>query len=710
MSVQEQQRRPVAANTAMDIDAVCRDCAFFEIREHQGKYQPAGLTSANDRLSARVQLEASVRHGTSGLRAAKKATLEPIRLILKPGATPVRSTRAVIPVILSLLYAAALPAQDEYPYGVQKTESNLMLEMSDGVRLATDIYRPTRFGAPVEEKLPVLLQRTPYDKHGERLVQRAEFFAKNGYVVVLQDHRGRYASEGEFTKYIGEGQDGFDTIAHLAKLPYSTGDVGMWGTSYAAHAQANAAKLNPPALKTIVLNMGGMSNGWDHKIRNHGAFEIQQLTWAFRQLAAETDDPVVREMLQKETVTDWLKVMPIRKGLNPLSVSPNFEDYVLEMMTHADYDDYWKHLDINWVEYYDQTADIPMLLISGWYDSYAGGTVSNFVELSSRLDSDLRLIMGPWTHGDNTDSFAGDVEFGEDAAIRDFHDYFHLRWFDRYLKGSSGESQAAVLTFVMGTGDGHRDENGRLFHGGYWKESDTWPPRDAELTHYYLHADGGLTTEPPEARRPSTTYTFDPDNPVHTIGGSFSSTSPIFEPGAYDQRETDDVFGATVPFLPLKSRDDVLVFQTEPLDTDVTVVGPIKVNLFVSSTATDTDFTAKLVDVYPPSEEFPTGFDMNITDGILRARYRERSDRQKLMTPGEIYEIEISPFPTANVFKKGHRIRLDISSSNFPRFDVNPNTGEPLGLNRRSIKADNTVYHDARRASHIVLPIVPSAH
>lgn len=616
--------------------------------------------------------------------------------------------RPAVTVILVALFAPVLNAQDEFPFGVQKTVSNLMLPMRDGIGIATDIYRPTRFGAPVEDRLPILLQRTPYDKSSQRIVDAAEYFASNGYVVVLQDHRGRYASEGKFTKYLGEGQDGFDSIAHLAQLPYGNGSVGMWGTSYAAHVQANAAKLRPPALSTIVVNMGGMSNGWDHKVRNHGAFEIQQLTWAFRQLSAETDDPIVRKMLDIDSIHHWLTAMPIRKGLNPLSVSPNFEDYILEMMTHGDYDEYWKHLDINWVEYYDQTADIPMLLVSGWYDSYAGGTVHNYNELSRRLESDVHLLMGPWTHGGNTRSYAGHVEFGHDAAIPDFYDHFHLRWFDHYLKDITAERFAKVMVFVMGTGNGEKDENDRLYHGGYWLESATWPLAETDFTPYYLHPDSSLRREAPKVAASSTTYTFDPDNPVQTIGGSFSSTSPVFEPGAYDQREADAVFGATLPYLPLKSRDDVLVFQTAPLETDVTVIGPIKVRLFVASTAVDTDFTAKLVDVYPPTADFPTGFDMNITDGILRARYRDRADRQEMLSPGEIYEIEITPFPTANVFKKGHRIRIDVSSSNFPRFDVNPNTGEPLGKNRRRIKADNTVYHDAARASHIVLPVVPT--
>lgn len=609
---------------------------------------------------------------------------------------------------LALAGATAVYAQSELPYGVAQVEENLMVPMRDGVRLATDIYRPTRVGAVVDEKLPVLLQRTPYDKTSAQLVASAKFFAQNGYVVVLQDHRGLYASEGQFTKYIGEGQDGYDTIEFLADLPFSDGQVGMWGTSYAAHVQANAAKLKPPHLKTIVLNMGGMSNGWDHKVRNHGAFEIQQLTWAFRQLAVESDDSVAKKMLDLDTVDKWLWAMPIRKGLNPLSVAPNFEDYILEMLTHGDYDDYWKHLDVNWVEYYDQTADIPMLLISGWYDSYAGGTVHNYNELSRRLDSPVQLIMGPWTHSGNTRSYAGNAEFGPDASIDDFHNDFHLRWFDRYLKGKSAADNANVLIFVMGTGDGHKDDNGRLYHGGYWRESDAWPLPGTQTTPYYFHADGSLQSDAPAARNSATTFTFDPHDPVQTIGGSFSSTSPVFEPGAYDQREADGVFGATEPYLPLKARDDVLVFQTEPLQADVTVIGPIVVKLHIASTATDTDFTAKLVDVYPPSDDFPGGYEMNITDGILRTRYRNRPDRQELMRPGEIYAIDVTPFPTANVFKKGHRIRIDISSSNFPRFDVNPNTGEPLGLNRRAIRADNTVYHDAVRPSHVLLPIFPA--
>jgi putative CocE/NonD family hydrolase len=377
------------------------------------------------------------------------------------------------------------------------------------------------------------------------------------------------------------------------------------------------------------------------------------------------------------------------------------------MATHGDYDDdYWKHRDVNWQEHYDETLDIPMIHVSGWYDSYAGGTIQNFVELSKRKTSPIYLLMGPWTHGGNIRSYAGDVEFGPEAAREDFPREFHLRWFDRILKGAEAAAEEPVRIFVMGGGDGHKDANGRLYHGGRWISASSWPLPETRWARYYFHADGSLSERPPTEPESTTTYTFDPRDPVPTLGGAFSSTSPVFEPGAYHQEEREGIYGARPPFLPLSARPDVVVFQTEPLAFDVEVVGPIVVELHASSTALDTDFTAKLVDVYPPSSDFPSGFEMNLTDGILRARYRNGPERQQLMTPGEVYRLQIEPFPTANVFKKGHRIRVDVSSSNFPRFDVNPNTGEPLGMNRRTGNADNTLYHDAARPSHVVLPIL----
>ncbi len=583
-----------------------------------------------------------------------------------------------------------------------------MMPARDGIRLATDIYRPAGDGGA---RFPVLLHRTPYDKSSPNLVRVAEYFARHGYVVVVEDTRGRHRSEGVFSKYYKfDALDGYDAVEWAARLPYSNGKVGMWGTSYAAHTQADASKMNPPSLKTLVLNMGGMANAWDHAVRHDGAFELgRQLTWAWQEIARDARDPVVREMMTREKVSDWYAALPLRKGLSPLAVAPNYEAYFLEEATRADYDEHWKGIGLNWEEYYEQTADAAMLHISGWYDSYLRGTVQNYLRLSALKKSPMRLLVGPWTHGGNARSYAGEVEFGPEAAVPDFDTAFHLRWFDHYLKGlpSGAEKDAPIRLFVMGTGDGHRDASGRLLHGGYWRQERQWPLPDTRSTRYYFHADGSLSVHAPGKESESTTYTFDPRHPVPTIGGG---VSPRLGDGAFDQRERENLprHGGP-PYLPLRSRSDIVVFQTEPLSEDVQVIGPVEVKLFAASTGVDTDFTAKLVDVYPPSADFPRGFDLNLADGIIRARYRDNLKTQKLMTPGTVYEFTIRPFPTANVFKRGHRIRVDISSSNFPMFDVNPNTGEPLGQNRRMRAVENSIFHSAARPSHLVLPVVPVA-
>lgn len=617
-----------------------------------------------------------------------------------------------------LLLPMTMWAFQESPQAdVVQVEKNLMVPMRDGVRMATDVYRPAVNGKPVEQKLPVLLHRTAYGKTGERLVANAKFFARHGYVVALQDDRGTYDSEGVQYKYIGMGRDGYDAVEWLARLPYTDGQVGMWGTSYAAHTQATAAILNPPHLRTLILNQGGVHNGWRYKIRNHGAFELaQQVGWAFAQLAEQRNNPAARAMMLAETPSDWIGVLAGKRGLTPLAIAPNFEGYIFEMMTRADYDDYWKQPDVNWSEHFEPTSDIPMMHITGWYDSYAGSTVANYLGLSKIKKSPVRLLVGPWLHARNTQSFAGEVEFGPEAAIPDFHEGLHLRWFDHFLKGrANGVAQEPpAQIFVMGSGDGRKDANGRLRHGGYWRTVTSWPLPETRFTNYYLHAGGALRPRAPSGDAPPTIYSYDPRDPVPTIGGAFSSTAGLAAPGAFDQRErpfdpdtTTGVLGSKPPFLPLKARADVIVFQTEPLAEDVDVIGPIVVNLFASSTAADTDFTVKLVDVYPASADYPRGFEMNLTDGILRARYRQSPEKPVLMKPGEVYAFRIEPFPTANVFKKGHRIRIDISSSNFPRFDVNPNTGEPIGMSRRFAVADNSIFHNAAHPSHVVLPIVP---
>lgn len=585
-------------------------------------------------------------------------------------------------------------------------EQNTMVPMRDGTMLAADVYRPAAGGVAVEDRLPVVLTRTPYDKTRERDVELAKHLARHGYVAAIQDMRGRYASQGTFTKYSElESSDGYDTIEWLAKQDYADGRVAMWGTSYGAHTQADASKLAPPSLKAMLLNQGGMANAWDHAVRHGGAFELgRELTWAFRQVPAEIDDPVVRKLFEREKVTDWYAALPLRRGLSPLSVAPEFEDYILEEYTNSDYSDYWRRISVNWSEYYEQTADAAMLHVGGWYDIFLRGTIDNYVALSELKESPIELLIGAWTHSGNERSYAGDVDFGEAAAIDDFHSDFQRRWFDRHLKNGDAAPRKPVRLFVMGTGDGHRDDAGRLYHGGYWTQADGWPLPGAVPTRFYFHADGTLSEQQPDREGGGTTYTFDPSHPVPTLGGNVSAR--VMD-GAFDQREREDFPGSRPPWLPLSARHDVLVFQTPPLERDIVVVGPIEVILFASSSAVDTDFTAKLVDVYPPSEDFPSGFDMNISDALIRASYRDERHTRDLIEPGRVYRLRIRPFPTANVFKRGHRIRVDVSSSNFPRFDVNPNTGEPLGRNRRSVTADNTVYHDARRASHIVLPVLP---
>jgi uncharacterized protein len=603
--------------------------------------------------------------------------------------------------------AAAATSSKSYDEVIRQTD--VMVAVRDTVLLATDIYRPATGSVAAPERLPVLLHRTPYDKSEAATVAIAETLAKHGYVVMVQDTRGRHHSQGVFEKYYSyDAYDGYDTIEWAARQPFCDGKVGMYGTSYAAHTQADAAKLAPPHLRALLLNMGGMSNAWDHSVRYDGAFEMgRQLTWAWSQALDDAKDPVTKGMLSKEDVNAWYSALPIRKGLSPLAVAPNYERYYLDEATHSDYDAHWGTLGMQWEKFYPQTADVPMIHVGGWYDIYLRGTIENWRKLGALKKSPMRLVIGPWTHHGNTVAYAGDVDFGAAAAIKDFDTTFHLAWFDYTLKGvkTAVSTQAPVRYFLMGTGDGHKDSAGRLYHGGEWRESKVWPPAEARPATFYLHADGTLNMHAPFPPEPAaTTFQFDPAHPVPTIGGGVSKR---LKDGAYDQRERADMPGSRPPYLPLRARSDVLVFQSEILEEDAVLAGPVEVTLYAASTATDTDFTAKLIDVYPPSTDFPAGFDMNLTDGIVRASYRDHSKTRRLLVPGEIYSIVIWPFDTADVVKKGHRIRLDISSSNFPRFDVNPNTGEPLGLNRLMKTADNTIYHDPAHPSALKLFLLP---
>ena len=622
-------------------------------------------------------------------------------------------------------------SQSAFPDDDVAVQRDVMIPMRDGVRLATDIYRPAQEGRTVEGRYPVILERTPYDKtaasRSERTaenptpISRAEvasFFVSRGYVVVYQDCRGRYHSEGRFTKYLSEGQDGYDTLTWLVQQPWCNGKVGTKGLSYAAHAQSALACLDAPGLACMFIDSGGFSNAYQGGIRQGGAFELKQATWAFKNAQLSTQartDPAVRAALASEDIKEWFHRMPWKPGHSPLKWVPEYEDYLFEQWTHGTFDDYWRQLGIYGEGFYDQYADVPMVHMSSWYDPYPRSATDNYKGLAERKKGPVRLILGPWTHGNRSITYAGDVDFGAaatlDGNLAENYLMLRLRWFDRWLKGvrNGVDEEPTARIFVMGGGTGRRNKEGRLDHGGHWRDAADWPLPDTRYVRFYLHRDGRLSPDLPEKQAAPVSYDHDPKNPVPTIGGALVSHSiPVMDAGAFDQRESPRFFACKPPYLPLASRPDVLAFQTAPLDHDVEVTGPIEVHLWISSNCPDTDFTAKLIDCYPPNEDYPQGFAMNITDGILRARYRQSWEHADMMRPGEIYEIIIQPFPTSNLFKAGHRIRVDISSSNFPRFDVNPNTGEPEGLDRQTRIAKNTIYVDRARPSHIVLPVIPA--
>ncbi len=665
--------------------------------------------------------------------------------------------------------AAATAVAADAPYGVS-TQTDLMVPMRDGVRLATDVYLPTKEGTPSAERLPTILMRTPYNKSpGDRPAGDALYFARHGYAVVFQDTRGRYKSEGVWHWLTDDGLDGLDTAAWIAKQPWSNDKLGTIGTSYVGGTQHALAMAKCPSLVTAipvdaVCNMGYAG------VRNGGAFELRFWNWIMSGTAAngsrQARDPATAAVLKQmsENRIEYLFQLPLRRGTTPLKLAPEYEDWLVEAMSHGANDDFWKQNNI--LDHAEQYPDIPLYLVGGWYDSWDSNTAATYTALSRKIKGPVYLIMGPWIHGQQGKSSHGQVSFGPAAAIPDPLAW-RRTWYDHWLKGVDNEVgradpfAAPVRIFVMGSGDGRKTPDGLLNHGGSWRNEREWPLARTQYAKYYFHARGRIAASPPEKMgtgtlldaavtrstregsepvpisttapekkgtgtsldaavtrstregsepvpisSAATSFQFDPRHPVPTIGGNISSGDGILLQGAWDQRGGPHVWNFKEP-LPLSARNDVLVFQTEPLADDLEVTGEIAVKLWASSTAVDTDFTAKLIDVYPPSPDFPGGFDLNIGDGILRARFRDSLREEKLMRPGEIYPMTIKLYPTSNIFKRGHRIRVDISSSNFPRFDLNPNTGEPLNNNRRMAIATNTIYHDREHPSHIVLPVIP---
>jgi len=581
-------------------------------------------------------------------------------------------SRAVLAAAALAVAGSALA--ETYPVTV---EHGVRARMRDGVVLAADVYRPD-----TEGQFPTLLQRTPYDRRGS--ASQAQQLAAAGYVVVLQDTRGRFDSEGEFYPFLDESNDGFDSVAWAAALPYSNGRVGMFGGSYVGATQMLAAAARPPQLVAIFpyVTASEYYEGWTYQ---GGAL----MRWFASSWASGLSiDTLRRKASQMSQPKDWVRKEPIEaytlfEAPTATDVAPYFKDWV----THESDDDYWRRIRVS--DHYDQMP-VKALHMGGWHDIFSTGSIRNYLGLrrdapAPEARADQRLVMGPWGHAPTSpEGKVGDVVFGKDAAID--MTAVTREWFDYALRGVANDyaTKPPVRLFVMG-------ENA-------WRYESEFPPARAVETRYYLEPavarkgetpstkDGSLAARPAR-RAPSTRFEYDPADPVPTLGGRLCC-GPALRPGPADQR-------------PNESRADVLIFSTPPLDRDTEVTGFVALELFAATSAVDTDFTALLVDVEP------SGFARYLADGIVRARYRSSTAKAEPVVPGQTYEYRIDLGATSNLFKAGHRIRLYVSSSNFPRFDRNDNTGEPGATANRMLKATQTVFHDRTRPSALVLPVVP---
>lgn len=629
-------------------------------------------------------------------------------------------------------------------YGVSLVK-DVMVPMRDGTRLATDVYRPASNGEIVEGAFPTILCRTPYDKTDRRYAEIADFFVPHGYAVCLQDCRDRYRSEGtgeyEHTVTPRQGEDGYDTVEWIAAQPWSNDRVGTVGSSYAAITQVRAALERPPHLTAIWPDVVP-TNSYHHQAREGGAMQLHMF-WALFIHAQDSQDIADRPDLQDEVWEDLRQIRshfwatPFRRGQFSLEHVPKLEQALIDYYTRGTYDEYWSQISNDFTRYWSEHADIPGTYSTGWYDPFAHADTEYFAAMAEQNDAPQYLVVGPWSHvGMRSDaSYTHDVDFGQDSVwgvARYFEE--QLRFFDRWLRPGHPqvETPAPVRIFVMGGGSGRRTADGRLDHGGRWRDSTSWPLPDVVEETYYLHGDGRLTTVRPDGEQEPRRFTYDPSHPVPTVGGSYAAMgelpstgdglepawtrflSPVLRlknvltPGPLDQKESPDVFASRAPFPRLSEREDVVVFQTDPLVEPIELVGRVRVDLWVSSSAMDTDFTAKLIDVHPANEHYPDGYDMPLADSIIRARYREGFDREVFLQPGEVIPVSILLPPTANLFVPGHRIRIDVSSSNFPRLDRNPNTGEPIGRHTREIVADQAIHVDGEYSSRAVLPVIPA--
>jgi uncharacterized protein len=575
-------------------------------------------------------------------------------------------------VMFALMAAGVARAAENYEVVVER---NVAAKMRDGVTLRADIYRPK-----AEGRFPVLLVRTPYDKTNESSFGMKG--AARGYVVVEQDVRGRFTSEGEWYTFKNESQDGYDTVEWAATLPYSNGKVGMFGGSYVGATQYLAAITKPPHLAGIcpTVTASNYHDGWTYQ---GGAFE----QWFNESWSTGLAMNTMRRRVEQSDALEGTKTLPLTEyaaleAPSASGIAPYFKDW----LAHPSFDAYWKQWSIE--DHYAQ-IQVPVLSFGAWYDIFLGGTLRNYSRLKAEAGTDAakhgqRLVVYVGGHaGGSSSRRVGAVDFGEQLPID--QDEMTLRWYDSIFKGQANgvEHEKPVKIFVMGKNE--------------WRDEDDWPLARAKTTRYFLHStrgganglagNGTLSTTAPGEEKDDQ-YVYDPSDAAPTIGGPLCCGSLPTGIGPEDQR-------------PAETRADVLVFTTPAFAQDTEVTGPVALDLYVSSSAVDTDFTGMLVDVWP------NGFAQNLTSGILRMRYRNSQEKPELANPGETYHVTVDLWATSNVFLAGHKLRLEVSSSNFPRFDRNLNTGEIQARATRMIKATNVIYHDKAHPSALILPVVP---
>jgi putative CocE/NonD family hydrolase len=577
-------------------------------------------------------------------------------------------TAAVLSLTSSIL--SAQPAT-EYKVTIQEA---VRVKMRDGVQLAADIYRPESEG-----KFPVLLERTPYNRMSESGM--ANVLAAHGYVVVLQDTRGRYDSGGEFYPFRDESQDGYDTVEWAAQLDHSNGKVGMFGGSYVGATQMLAAMARPPHLVAIFpyVTASEYYDGWTYQ----SGVLMQWFTSSWTSILAV--DTLRRQAEKTMVPREWVRQLPLEsypvlKPPIPTALAPYFRDWI----EHERNDSYWQRWRVS--DHYRE-MNVQGLHAAGWQDLFLKGSIRNYTGLHAdgptpEVRSGQRLLIGPWGHTPTSpEGKIGDVVFGRNAVLD--MTGTALKWFDYTLKGIKNEyaSSSPVRLFIMG-------EN-------VWRDEQEFPLARTRYIKYYLHSsqgangstgDGTLSVTPPRAER-ADQYDYDPGNPVPTIGGRLCCGDAL-PPGPFDQR-------------PNESRADVLVFSTPRLEENLEVTGFVTVELYAATSVVDTDFTALLADVDV------NGYARFLTDGIVRARHRDPTTEADELVSGKIYKYTIDLWATGNVFKAGHRVRLYISSSNFPRFNRNPNTGEQLVGSTRFLTAHQTIYPDGKSSSAVILPVVP---